>query len=148
MDVTIRGAGIFGLSIAWACAKRGARVRVIETIRPGAGSSGGPVGALSPHVPEAWNAKKAFQLESLVMAGDWWAEVEAASGLPSGYARLGRLQPAQFQRAYRRDTARALRPPRAQRFGERLERRQAALRVVLRGRGAKHVEALPELLVA
>jgi glycine oxidase len=93
VDVTVRGAGIFGLSIAWACLVRGARVRVIETAHPGAGSSGGLVGALSPHVPEAWNAKKAFQLDSLLMAADWWAGVEAASGLPSGYARLGRLQP-------------------------------------------------------
>ncbi|OZA07683.1 MAG: oxidoreductase, partial [Rhodobacterales bacterium 17-64-5] len=93
VDVTIRGAGIFGLSIAWACASRGAQVRVIETVAIGAGSSGGVVGALAPHVPEAWNAKKAFQLESLLMAGDWWAAVEAASGLSSGYGRLGRLQP-------------------------------------------------------
>jgi len=93
VDVTVRGAGIFGLSVAWACARRGARVRVIETVGVGAGSSGGVVGALSPHVPEAWNPKKAFQLESLLMAGEWWAGVEAASGLASGYARLGRLQP-------------------------------------------------------
>ena len=93
VDVTVRGAGIFGLSVAWACARRGARVRVIETVAMGAGSSGGVVGALSPHVPEAWNPKKAFQLESLLMAGDWWAGIEAASGLSAGYARTGRLQP-------------------------------------------------------
>jgi glycine/D-amino acid oxidase-like deaminating enzyme len=99
VDVTIRGAGIFGLSIAWACARRGARVRVIDPHGIGAGSSGGLVGALSPHVPEAWNAKKAFQLDSLLMAGDWWAGVEAASGKPSGYGRVGRLQPLQDERA-------------------------------------------------
>lgn len=98
-DVTVRGGGIFGLSIAWACLRRGARVRVIETVALGAGSSGGLVGALSPHVPEAWNGKKAFQLDSLLMAADWWAGVEAASGLPSGYARLGRLQPLPDDRA-------------------------------------------------
>jgi glycine/D-amino acid oxidase-like deaminating enzyme len=113
VDVTVRGAGIFGLSIAWACARRGARVRVIDPHGPGAGSSGGLVGALSPHVPEAWNVKKAFQLESLLLAADWWAEVEAASGLPSGYARLGRLQPladaAAVELAQRREvTAREL----------------------------------------
>ena len=84
VDVTVRGAGIFGLSVAWACARRGARVRVIDPFGVGAGSSGGVVGALSPHVPEAWNAKKAVQLESLLMAGDWWAEVERAAGVASG----------------------------------------------------------------
>ena len=99
VDVTVCGGGIFGLSTAWACLQRGARVRVIEAASWGAGSSGGLVGALSPHVPEAWNAKKAFQLESLLMAADWWAAVEAASGLPSGYARLGRLQPLADDRA-------------------------------------------------
>jgi glycine oxidase len=99
VDVTVRGGGIFGLSIAWACLGRGAKVRVIETAGWGAGSSGGLVGALSPHVPEAWNAKKAFQLDSLLMAADWWASIEAASGQPSGYARLGRLQPLPDDRA-------------------------------------------------
>ena len=99
VEVTVRGGGIFGLSIGWACLQRGAKVRVIETKGWGAGSSGGLVGALSPHVPEAWNAKKAFQLDSLLMASDWWAGVESASGLPSGYARLGRLQPLLDDRA-------------------------------------------------
>jgi glycine oxidase len=99
VDVTVRGAGIFGLSVAWACARRGARVRVIDTAGIGAGSSGGVVGALSPHVPEAWNPKKAFQLESLLLAQDWWAGVEAASGLRSGYGRVGRLQPLADMRA-------------------------------------------------
>jgi glycine oxidase len=98
-DLTVRGAGIFGLSIAWEAARRGARVRVIETAHIGAGSSGGLVGALAPHVPEQWNDKKAFQLDSLLMAQAWWAAVDAASGLSSGYARTGRLQPLADDRA-------------------------------------------------
>ncbi len=92
-DLTVRGAGIFGLSIAYEAARRGARVRVIEAVAVGAGSSGGIVGALAPHVPEQWNEKKAFQLDSLLMAETFWAGVEAASGLTTGYARLGRVQP-------------------------------------------------------
>jgi glycine oxidase len=92
-DITIRGAGIFGLSIAWACLQKGATVRVIDPYGPGAGASGGIVGALAPHVPENWNAKKAFQFESLLMAQPFWAEVEATGGLTSGYGRTGRLQP-------------------------------------------------------
>ncbi len=92
-DVTVRGAGIFGLAVAWACLRRGARVRVVEPLRIGAGASGGVVGALAPHVPEGWNDKKQFQLDSLLMAEGWWAAVAAASGEDAGYARLGRLQP-------------------------------------------------------
>ncbi|WP_104018706.1 NAD(P)/FAD-dependent oxidoreductase [Roseovarius nitratireducens] len=92
-DVTVMGAGIFGLSVAWACARRGARVRVIDPNGPGAGASGGLVGALAPHVPENWNDKKAFQLKSLIMAEGFWAEVTAAGGVQPGYARLGRIQP-------------------------------------------------------
>ncbi|WP_299673472.1 FAD-dependent oxidoreductase [uncultured Roseobacter sp.] len=92
-DITVRGAGIFGLSIAWACLQRGARVAVIDPNGLGAGSSGGLVGALAPHVPENWNAKKAFQLDSLLRAESFWSDVEAAGGVSAGYARTGRLQP-------------------------------------------------------
>ena len=92
-DITVFGGGIFGLSIAWACLRRGALVRVMEAHGIGAGASGGIVGALAPHTPENWNDKKQFQFESLVMARDWWPEIEATSGLSSGYTRTGRIQP-------------------------------------------------------
>ncbi|WP_323778622.1 FAD-binding oxidoreductase [Leisingera sp.] len=98
-DVTVRGAGIFGLSIAWICARRGARVQVVDPFGAGAGSSGGLVGALAPHVPENWNPKKQFQLESLLMAGSFWAGVEATGGVSPGYGRTGRLQPINDARA-------------------------------------------------
>ncbi|MEP3347275.1 MAG: FAD-binding oxidoreductase [Litoreibacter sp.] len=92
-EVTVLGAGAFGLSVAWACVQRGARVRVIDPNGVAAGASGGIVGALAPHTPERWDEKKQFQLESLLMAAQFWGEVEDASGLPTGYARLGRVQP-------------------------------------------------------
>ena len=87
------GAGAFGLSVAYACAARGAKVRVIDPGGVGAGSSGGLVGALAPHTPENWNDKKAFQFESLIMAEPFWSEVEAVGGVASGYGRTGRVQP-------------------------------------------------------
>ncbi|MEQ5869942.1 FAD-dependent oxidoreductase [Sagittula sp. NFXS13] len=93
VDVTVRGAGIFGLSIAWALVQRGARVQIVDPFGAGAGSSGGIVGALAPHVPENWNEKKAFQLDSLLMAEGFWQQVEAAGGVSAGYGRTGRLQP-------------------------------------------------------
>lgn len=112
-DVTVMGAGIFGLSIAWACVKAGAKVQVIDPHGPGAGASGGVVGALAPHVPENWNDKKAFQLESLLMADAFWADVAKTSGISPGYGRLGRLQPIADDRGLdlaraREETARAL----------------------------------------
>ncbi|MDG1430445.1 MAG: FAD-binding oxidoreductase [Paracoccaceae bacterium] len=93
VDVTIRGAGIFGLSIAWACVQQGATVQVIDPNGVGSGSSGGLVGALAPHTPENWNEKKEFQFQSLLYAEEFWRDVDAVSELPSGYARTGRLQP-------------------------------------------------------
>lgn len=92
-DVTVRGGGILGLACAWACAKSGAHVRVIESRHIGAGASGGVVGALAPHAPERWNRLKAFQLESLLLAEPWWAEVAHRGGTDPLYLRAGRLMP-------------------------------------------------------
>lgn len=91
--VTIAGAGIFGLSCAWALLQRGAQVVVYESRHIGAGSSGGTMGALAPHVPEDWNDKKQVQLEALTLAPDWWDGVAQASGLDPAYRRSGRIQP-------------------------------------------------------
>lgn len=111
-DLTVMGAGVMGLSVAWAAQKLGARVRVLEAQGIGAGASGGVVGALMPHVPDHWNAAKAFQRDALLKAPDWWGGVQAASGLSTGYARTGRLQPladsaaADAARARAKDAAR------------------------------------------
>lgn len=93
VDVTVRGAGAFGLAVAYGCAAKGAKVRVVDPGGPGAGSSGGLIGALAPHVPENWNEKKAFQFDSLSMAAAFWAEVARIGGVDPGYAQSGRLQP-------------------------------------------------------
>ena len=98
-EITVRGAGIFGLSIAWVLTRRGAQVQIIDPNGAASGSSGGIVGALAPHVPENWNAKKAFQFESLQIAEDFWADVTDQGGLEAGYARTGRLQPILDDRA-------------------------------------------------
>lgn len=93
VDVTVRGAGVFGLGVAFACLRRGAKVRLIAAEGLGTGASAGLVGALAPHVPEAWNALKQFQFESLMMAEGWWSGVREAGGVDPGYLRSGRVQP-------------------------------------------------------
>lgn len=99
VDITVKGAGIFGLSVAYACASRGVRVRVIDCEGVAAGASGGVVGALAPHTPENWNAKKAFQFDSLILSAPFWARVAQLSGQSPGYLRSGRLQPILEERA-------------------------------------------------
>ncbi|MGR3541500.1 MAG: NAD(P)/FAD-dependent oxidoreductase [Hasllibacter sp.] len=106
VDLVVKGAGVTGLACAWLAARRGARVAVADPRGVAAGASGGVVGALSPHVPEGWNAAKAFQLRALLAARTFWPEVEEASGLSTGYARAGRLQPLADEAAALRARAR------------------------------------------
>ncbi|MEO1549688.1 MAG: FAD-dependent oxidoreductase [Pseudomonadota bacterium] len=92
-DVIVVGGGVFGLATALACQARGLQVHLFEAAKIGAGASGGIVGALSPHVPDQWNAKKAFQFRALIRAQDYWQGIEARAELPTGYGRTGRLMP-------------------------------------------------------
>jgi len=103
-NITVIGAGVYGLSCALALLKDGHHVRVLEKGRVGQGASGGLVGALSPHVPEDWNLRKQFQLGALTSAAAHWAEVEALSNLSSGYGRVGRYIP--LDDAYEAEKAR------------------------------------------
>lgn len=105
----MRGAGVMGLAIAWECARRGARVTLVDPRGIGAGASGGPMGALAPHQPElgaGWTPLKAFQRDSLLAAEGFWAAVAAAGGGDPGHARTGRLQPLADDAAVARATAR------------------------------------------
>ena len=106
-DVLIVGAGIFGLSCAFACAGRGLKVTVVERAAPGAGASGGPLGAMSPHLPVNWTPKKAFQLAALLSAEAHWRDVATTGGRDPGYARIGRSMPLPDARARSRAEAQA-----------------------------------------
>lgn len=107
-DVIVIGAGVFGLHTALALQKRGKIVRVLDRAnRLGAGASGGIVGALAPHMPERWNAKKQFQLDALLSLAPLMAEVERVSGLSTGFGKSGRITPLETETARERAMHRA-----------------------------------------
>lgn len=82
-----------GLWAAFEAGKAGLKTLLVETQAAGAGASGGVLGALMPHMPDRWSAKKQFQFDALVSLEARVAEVEALTGLSAGYRRSGRLIP-------------------------------------------------------
>ncbi len=93
VDLLVAGGGVMGLWTALYAARKGLSVLLVEKRRIGAGASGGLLGALMPHLPDRWNAKKAFQFEALVCLEAEIAALEAETGLSTGYRRSGRLIP-------------------------------------------------------
>ena len=103
VDLLVVGGGVMGLWIALFAARDGLSVRLVDKRKIGAGASGGVLGALMPHLPDRWNAKKAFQLRSLVSLEVEIAVLEAETGLSAGYRRCGRLIP--LPKPHNRDIA-------------------------------------------
>ena len=93
VDLLVAGGGVMGLWTALFAARDGLSVHLVEKRTIGAGASGGVLGALMPHLPNRWNAKKAFQFEALVSLEAEIAALEAETGLSAGYRRSGRLIP-------------------------------------------------------
>ncbi|NRP20067.1 Glycine oxidase [Ensifer adhaerens] len=92
-EVLIIGGGIMGLWAALTAARAGMSVCLVEERHIGAGASGGILGALMPHMPDKWNAKKQFQFEALVSLESEIEALEAETGLSAGYRRSGRIMP-------------------------------------------------------
>lgn len=92
-DIAVVGGGIVGLWCARMAAQQGASVLLIEKRIIGAGASGGVLGALMPHQPTGWNAKKQFQLDGLTTLPGMITALEAETKLSCGYRRVGRIMP-------------------------------------------------------
>ena len=103
VDLLVVGGGVMGLWTALFATRDGLSVRLVDKRKIGAGASGGVLGALMPHLPDRWNAKKAFQLRSLVSLELEIAALEAETGLSAGYRRSGRLIP--LPKPHNRDIA-------------------------------------------
>jgi glycine oxidase len=102
-DLLIAGAGVAGLWLALKAVRAGLSVTLVERGNPGGGASGGFLGALMPHSPERWNGKKDFQFRALVDLEAEVAGLEAETGVPCGYRRVGRILPLTSERG--RNTA-------------------------------------------
>lgn len=92
-DIVIIGAGILGLWSAEYALRAGRKVVVLEARSIGAGASGGLLGALMPHQPVGWSAKKALQYEGLTRLPLEIEELEKITGLTCDYRQPGRVMP-------------------------------------------------------
>jgi glycine oxidase len=92
-DAVIVGGGVIGLSCAWRAARRGARVAIVERSQPPAGSTRVAAGMLAPVGELAFGEPELLKmtLAAAELYPDFVAELEQASGLPTGYRRDGAL---------------------------------------------------------
>ena len=92
-DVVIVGAGVIGLSIAWRAAQQGQRV-ILADPQPGLGATHAAAGMLTPIAEAAYAEREIFGLgqESLRRYPDFVAELQAVTGLPTGFRQAGTLQ--------------------------------------------------------
>ena len=92
-DAIVVGGGVIGLACAWRAARRGAGVLVLDRAHPPAGATRvapgmlAPVGELDFGEPELLE----MSLAAAELYPGFVAELEAATGEPAGYARLGAL---------------------------------------------------------
>ncbi len=92
-DFVVVGAGVVGLACAWRAAGAGLSVLVLERDAPGAGASGVAAGMLAPVTEADFGEQEllSLNLEGRAMWAGFAAELEQASGRPSGYVDSGCL---------------------------------------------------------
>jgi glycine oxidase len=92
-DAIFVGGGAIGLACAWRAAQRGARVAVLERAAPATGATGVAAGMLAPVGELTFGEPELLELtlSAAAMYPEFVAELEAASGESTGYARTGAL---------------------------------------------------------
>jgi len=92
-DAVVVGGGAIGLCCAWRIAQRGARVVVLDRAKPPAGATRVAAGMLAPIGELAFGEPELLRMTIAAAEcyPDFVAELEAASGIATGYARHGAL---------------------------------------------------------
>lgn len=95
-DAVVVGGGAIGLCCAWRLSQRGARVVVLERSTPPAGATRVAAGMLAPVGELAFGEPDLLRmtLSAAEAYPGFVAELEAASGMSSGYERCGALHAA------------------------------------------------------
>ncbi|MBX6365593.1 MAG: FAD-dependent oxidoreductase, partial [Gemmatimonadetes bacterium] len=91
-DVVVIGGGVIGCAVAWAAARRGLAVTVVERGTPGREASWAAAGMLSP-AAESGEAGPFLELgrRSLALYPDFVAALREATGEEPAYTTAGRL---------------------------------------------------------
>jgi glycine oxidase len=92
-DAIVVGAGAIGLSCAWRAARRGARVLVLDRADPPAGATRVAAGMLAPVGELAFGEAELLEMTLAAAAAypAFVAELEAATGMSTGYTSHGAL---------------------------------------------------------
>jgi glycine oxidase len=92
-DAIVVGAGVIGLSCAWRAARRGARVLVLDRADPPTGATRVAAGMLAPVGELAFGEADLLELTLTAAAAypGFVAELEAATGMNTGYTSRGAL---------------------------------------------------------
>lgn len=92
-DVLIAGAGVIGLAIGWRAAQAGLNVWIVEPREPGAGASGVAAGMLAPVTEADFGEQDLIRsnVQAAAAYPDFVAELEAETGIQTGYRPCGTL---------------------------------------------------------
>lgn len=93
-DVVIIGGGVIGLSTAYACVRRGLRVRLLDRAATGTEASWAGAGILPPAGPLDPHSHPLEQLASLSLLrhAEWAEQLRQETGIDTGFRRCGGLQ--------------------------------------------------------
>ena len=92
MQITVIGAGVVGLAIAYELASRGAAVRILDARGPGQGATWASAGILAPHIEGHSDALLRLSVASLEAYDSFIDRVTVDSDQLIEYQRNGTLQ--------------------------------------------------------